>query len=372
VDMQPVDEILRRMYLLYQSSDEEREKIKKWDAFLRGTPTEDDEESDFSDEELEPTPDTKAPRILRKKRTMQEIGEIYDDRRHPEHAKLKQLIYEGLCHPARMMLWPIFLLTKRADRFPKDYLQAIENTVVEYEEGLLQDVEKDVPRTAGLDVNDPKDVIEMNKLQRTLTLYGKFNHHVRYCQGMNFICYNLQSLGMNQKDVFWGLHSLIQNYCAGGRISQKIHPDGPNYRWWYHAGKIKADDGGIIIKDGLAGFQRDMVALDIFVRKVHPDLHSCLELLRESLGIFNYILPAAGLTLYSRDLQWPRGELMQLWDVLLYEGPKALFAGFWVTINHYAPQFMKMANDGGMDFQVLPTLKAIPDGTCSFTSNFTV
>ena len=70
-------------------------------------------------------------------------------------------------------------------------------------------------------------------------------------------------LGMNQKDVFWGLHSLIQNYCAGGKISTKVHPDGPNYRWWYHAGKIKAEDGGIIIKDGLAGFQRDMVALDI-------------------------------------------------------------------------------------------------------------
>ena len=68
----------------------------------------------------------------------------------------------------------------------------------------------------------------MAELERILGLYGKFNKHVQFCQGMNYIAGTLQAAGFGDKDMFFGLHSLVHQYCQGGRVK-----DNPKTRHWY-------------------------------------------------------------------------------------------------------------------------------------------
>ena len=50
---------------------------------------------------------------------------------------LFRMIYDGLCHPGRFDLWPIFLVTERQEQFPADYLDRVATLTRDYENKMF-------------------------------------------------------------------------------------------------------------------------------------------------------------------------------------------------------------------------------------------
>lgn len=176
---------------------------------------------------------------------------------------------------------------------------AVEELQARASEVVVEEVGKDVPRTA------PKSWLsdaQCASLQRVLQAYGARNVDVGYCQGMNFLAMVFLLLGFGEGFAYVGLCHMMDQLCPG-----------------YHGRSLE-------------GYVRDVAVLGVLVHHKLPALHQQLEasgVQLIALGVDHF------LTLGSRT--WPFGQLLRLWDVLLLEGQPALFASFLALLDLHLP-----------------------------------
>lgn len=201
---------------------------------------------------------------------------------------------------------------------------AVEELQARASEAVVEDVGKDVPRTA------PKSWLsdaQCASLQRVLRAYGARNVDVGYCQGMNFMTMVFSLLGFGEGFAYVGLCHMMDQLCPG-----------------YHGRSLE-------------GYMRDIAVLGVLVHHKLPAIHQQLEasgVQLIALGIEHF------LTLGSRT--WPFGQLLRLWDLLLLEGQPALFASFLALLDLHLPSALTEAaeqtGDAVEEADVMASFKA--------------
>jgi hypothetical protein len=166
------------------------------------------------------------------------------------------------------------------------------------------------------------DDSQIQSLQSVLLAYAAWNPHVGYCQGMNFVAAVFIKLGFCKADAFAGLSYLLEEVCPG------CH--GPD----------------------LGGFHRDSEVVDRLLRQFLPSTHGELAhagVQVDLLAIDHFI------SLASR--AWPLDAIVQLWDIILLEGPRAIFASFLALVELFMPLAQGSTHEDMQAFEIMELFK---------------
>lgn len=207
--------------------------------------------------------------------------------------ELKGLVYGGVPAKHRTALWTELALNHKGLAGDISKLQG------QASDDDIRRIGQDLPRTQP----DRLDHEQLHSLQRVLTAYAAWNPAVGYCQGMNFMAAVFINLGFSDTEAFAGLSFLIEDVCPGCHSAD------------------------------LSGFHRDAEVLDRLVQRFLPSLHSELA----HVGVpLNLLAIDHFMSLTSRS--WPLEATVRLWDIILVEGPRALFASFLALLELFMPR----------------------------------
>mmetsp|Transcript_35618 Transcript_35618/g.110568 ORF Transcript_35618/g.110568 Transcript_35618/m.110568 type:complete len:338 (-) Transcript_35618:96-1109(-) len=205
--------------------------------------------------------------------------------------ELRPLVDGGMPLKYRHVLWPQWVA--------KPGVGDVEELRTAVPDGVSKQVELDIPRTQPEWMGDESRGI----LRRVLHAYAVRDPQTGYCQGMNFLAMVFIVLGFSEAVVFAGLCHLLEDVCPG-----------------YH-------------NSGLEGYLRDAAVLGVLVHRKLPAVHQCLE--AHDLHL-NILALDHFVTLASR--AWPLAATVRLWDLILLEGPPAVFASFLAALELYLPK----------------------------------
>ncbi|ETO30075.1 hypothetical protein RFI_07045 [Reticulomyxa filosa] len=153
-------------------------------------------------------------------------------------------------------------------------------------------MEKDLKRTFPFEEKQRNEQT-IDILRNILVAYSTRNPHVGYCQSMNILGAMLLLL-MEEKDAFWMLCTLVEDYCCVDKI-------------FYH----ESDLAGVIIDE--------YVFSDLIEFKL-PLLHQHLCCLQFNLST---VTVDWFLCLFVTTL--PCETTLRVWDVMFAEGPVVIF-----------------------------------------------
>eukprot|EP00397_Hematodinium_sp_SG-2012_P032059 GEMP01034099.1.p1 GENE.GEMP01034099.1~~GEMP01034099.1.p1 ORF type:complete len:452 (+),score=88.57 GEMP01034099.1:78-1433(+) len=195
----------------------------------------------------------------------------YDKDKFPEH-----LVFMGLPFGRRGALWT---------KWVQQYNYASEEIGLDDE--TLQVIEQDVPRTHPSQLSAET----IHSLRRVLIDIAKRRG---YCQGVNYLASVPLQIGMDESTAIRLLNLMSYRVCPG-----------------YH------DD------PQLKGFLRDCAVCEHLLELLRPRHYEVLQNMNIPLA---WVASEALLTLFSRSL--PIALVCWIWDIILFFGPRALFATF--------------------------------------------
>jgi len=215
--------------------------------------------------------------------------------------ELRPLIDAGMPLRYRHALWSKWVGER--------YLKSVEELHTQSLPDVSRQIELDIPRTHPTWMQDEQKAV----LRRVLNAYSVCNPDVGYCQGMNFLAMVFLLLGFSESMILAGLVYIIEDVLPG-----------------CHA-------------RGLEGYLRDAAVLDALVHHRLPAVHLQLEALDVQmlvLGVDHFVSLMAG--------KWPLASVVRLWDFVLSEGSRGVFASFLALIELYFPMPGSMS---GITFQ---------------------
>eukprot|EP01018_Ginkgo_biloba_P019483 Gb_00844 [translate_table: standard] len=170
-------------------------------------------------------------------------------------------------------------------------------------------IEKDLPRT--FPGHPALDEDGRNALRRLLTAYARHNPSVGYCQAMNFFA-GLLLLLMPEENAFWTLTGIMDDYFDG----------------YYSEKMVEA--------------QVDQLVFEELVRESFPRLVAHLDNLGVQVAWFT---GPWFLSIFVNVLPWE--SVLRVWDVLLYEGNRAmLFRTALALMELYGPALVTTKDAG--------------------------
>lgn len=172
----------------------------------------------------------------------------------------------------------------------------------EVDEDLRRTIEKDISRTRVGWLNAGMH----DSLRRVLLRYAAHNPAIGYCQGMNCIACIFLLLGFDEGDAFLGLRYMVEVVCTD-----------------YHSPSLEGYVDG------------DALVLESLVRKVMPEL--CGQLTGQDMSLRLMAL-SHFLTIGSEN--WPLAAVVRLWDLVLLEGSRAIFASFLALLQRCVPDVL--------------------------------
>jgi hypothetical protein len=208
-----------------------------------------------------------------------------------DRSQIRPLVYQGVPMKFRHELWLKWLrCAELARAHPPTYLATLRaRAAAAGETEATRQVDLDVNRTLPTLLSPS----HLERLREVLILYSHHNPALGYCQSMNFLCGILLLLGLSNEDCFWALAYLVEQFCDG-----------------YHSVTLH-------------GLLRDVAVAGELLQRLQPELNAKLQALK--LPVL-WLAVDAFLCLYAKSV--PLRALLRIWDVLLFEGPRALFAIF--------------------------------------------
>ena len=171
--------------------------------------------------------------------------------------------------------------------------------------------------------------------------------------------------------MYWALDTIVMRFCNGGRVQEAFldvrvpasDPDGmpEDYNVFRPSpGETSIPDGHITewlyhLRFGLVAAARDYLAFDFLLQRLDYPLWYDISRLRTidpaggSMISYNQLFFSSTLTLFTSE-GLERQDLVHLWDVMLFEGPRFLFAAWYVMLRTNRGEFSKALNDAEYDF----------------------
>ena len=215
---------------------------------------------------------------------------IAEDPKFAQKARLKNLCRQGVPQKYRVKVWTHLLSANDLKRrYPGEFERLQKQDVKEASGNVIDlDITRTFPKHRLF-----KTKAGQQRLRAVLRAYAARNVALGYCQSMNFIGAIFVLMGFDDTKCFAALRALIDDFCSR-----------------YHS-------------DDLSGFTRDAAVLDKLVSELLPGM---AEKLRKLQVPIIWLAVDPFLCLFAKTL--PLKSVLRLWDVFLFEGPRALFASF--------------------------------------------
>ncbi|RKP01753.1 hypothetical protein CXG81DRAFT_11624 [Caulochytrium protostelioides] len=210
----------------------------------------------------------------------------------PSRRRLKKLVHKGVPHAMRAAAW--FRLAGAHDRLEEGRYAALAAEAADPATAAANPffdiIERDLHRCF------PNHVLfctpggeGQQALREVLRAYALFNPTVGYCQGLGMVAGTLLML-LERERAFWVLVCLLETPCKG-----LYDPD-------------------------LLQLKTDAIVFDRLLAKKLPRLarHFCANDVSALMFITQWFL-----TIFTTSLPWP--SALRVWDMLLVDGPKAIF-----------------------------------------------
>ncbi|KAF8193339.1 GTPase activating rab protein [Pholiota molesta] len=205
-----------------------------------------------------------------------------------ERREFERLVRSGipLVYRAKVWLESSGALEMREPGMFQDLLAQVDG-----QDGVAEEIEKDVGRTMPLNIFFGGDGAGVDKLRRVLLAYSRRNPAVGYCQGMNLITSTLLLVHADEEEAFWMLAAIVERILPEDFFSPSLLPSRAC----------------------------PLVLLD-FVQELTPKLHAHLTELGVDLAAICF---SWFLSLFTDCL--PVETLFRVWDVFLVDGLDVLF-----------------------------------------------
>ncbi|KAI8904341.1 rab-GTPase-TBC domain-containing protein [Gorgonomyces haynaldii] len=216
---------------------------------------------------------------------------------------IKKLCRLGIPDSLRAQVWPLLVDCTKKPNVYQELLQLEDHLPI------FDVIERDINRCYPGHVQFCQPGQGQDNLRAILRAYARYNQTIGYCQGMGMLV-GLLLMRMPAEDSFWMLVS-IMNMIEG-----------------YHS-------------ENLYALRLDAYAFEESLRIHYRQLYRHMKELSPLTYLAQWFL-----TLYTMSLPWK--TVLRVWDMFLWDGPKALFrAGLYILGSHQSA-IRKLKSQGDM------------------------